>query len=225
METQRKFWNEQQKALRQALEAPQSHPQAKALFLSQHAMLHTKDLTGNNEACQASFDDELWQGLSEESARRTPANEQHSIAWCIWHLARIEDVTMNILLAGENQLFEQDRWATRLKVTLRDTGNAMTPDEIAALSAQVDIATLRAYRTAVGRRTREQVQQLPPNDFKRKVEPARLKRVLDESAVCEASQGLLDYWGNLTLAGLLLMPPTRHNLVHLNEALRLKQKR
>ncbi|MBN1305535.1 MAG: hypothetical protein JXA13_13940 [Anaerolineales bacterium] len=27
------------------------------------------------------------------------------------------------------------------------------------------------------------------------------------------------------LAGFLLMPPTRHNLVHLNEALRLKKRR
>jgi len=36
---------------------------------------------------------------------------------------------------------------------------------------------------------------------------------------------VIDYWSGLTLAGLLLMPPTRHNFIHLNEALRLKQKR
>jgi hypothetical protein len=35
---------------------------------------------------------------------------------------------------------------------------------------------------------------------------------------------VLEYWGGLTYAGLLLMPPTRHNFIHLNEALRVKKK-
>jgi hypothetical protein len=52
-----------------------------------------------------------------------------------------------------------------------------------------------------------------------------LQQVLDEGAVVQEAQGLLDYWGGLNIAGLLLMPPTRHNFVHLNEALRIKQKR
>jgi hypothetical protein len=43
--------------------------------------------------------------------------------------------------------------------------------------------------------------------------------------VVEAAAGLLDYWGRRTIAGLLLMPATRHNIVHLNEAARIKQKR
>ena len=46
----------------------------------------------------------------------------------------------------------------------------------------------------------------------------------DEGAVVEGARGLLDYWGGLTIAGLLLMPPTRHNFVHLNEAWMLKGK-
>jgi hypothetical protein len=33
-----------------------------------------------------------------------------------------------------------------------------------------------------------------------------------------------EYWGGLTLAGLLLMPPTRHNLIHLNECVKIKKK-
>jgi hypothetical protein len=219
MDAQRKLWNEQQKALRQALEHPQEYPGAVALFLNQHAMLHAAEVS---QSGAYSFDDELWQGLDEITARRIPRNEEHSIAWCIWHLARIEDVTMNVLLAGSDQLFEQNAWANRLTVTTRDTGNAMSPIEIANLSAAVNIAALRAYRMEVGRRTRQIVSQLQPDDFKRKVEPAHLQRLLDEGAVCDASRGLLDYWGGLTVAGLLLMPPTRHNLVHLNEAIRQK---
>ena len=53
---------------------------------------------------------------------------------------------------------------------------------------------------------------------------ARLQQVMAEGAIVEAASGIADYWGKRTIAGLLLMPPTRHNFVHLNEALRIKYK-
>jgi hypothetical protein len=101
----------------------------------------------------------------------------------------------------------------------------MSEAEIAALSAAIDVDALLAYRAAVGRRTRDIVQALPPEALKQKADPGRLQQIMTQGAVAEASRSLLDYWGGRTIAGLLLMPPTRHNLVHLNEALNLKQKR
>jgi hypothetical protein len=112
-----------------------------------------------------------------------------------------------------------------MKISMRDTGNAMDGQGVAELSAAIDLEALRAYRVAVGRRTREVVRQLQPGELKHRVEARRLQQVLDEGAVVQEAQGLLDYWGGLNIAGLLLMPPTRHNFVHLNEALRIKQKR
>jgi hypothetical protein len=217
----RKLWNEQQQALRQTLVAGDQH-RAVALFLSQHAMLHASELESQGPY---SFDDELWGGLSDTVARRIPHGEEHSIAWAIWHIARIEDLTMNLLLAGEQQLLEQEGWARRMQVPDLHTGNAMDAAAIAKLSAEIDLAALRLYRLAVARRTRQLVPQLTPADFKHKVDPKRLEHALAIGAVEPAAAGLLDYWGGLTLSGLLLMPPTRHNLVHLNEAIRLKARR
>jgi hypothetical protein len=97
-------------------------------------------------------------------------------------------------------------------------------DEVVTLSKQIDIQSLREYRIAIGTRTRKIVSQLQPSDLKQKVNPSRLQYLLDEGAVVEAARGLLNYWGGLTHAGLLLMPSTRHNFIHLNEALRLKKK-
>ena len=56
------------------------------------------------------------------------------------------------------------------------------------------------------------------------VDPIRLQRLVDEGAVVEAASDLIAYWGRRNIAGLLLMPATRHNFVHLNEAFRLKQR-
>ncbi len=222
MDSHRKLWNTQQQALRRALSRPADHAQAIELFLSQHAMVHSAEMA---QAGLWSFEDEVWQGLSEAATRRIPPGGEHSIAWIFWHLTRIEDITMNVLLAGGPQVLAQGGWLEQIKVTVCDTGNAMHEADIAGLSAAIDIRALRAYRLAVGRRTRQVVQGLRPEDLEQSVDPARLQQLLDEGAVEEEARGLLDYWGGLTKAGLLLMPPTRHNIVHLNEALRLKGKR
>lgn len=106
---------------------------------------------------------------------------------------------------------------------LKDTGNLLPPETVLALSQEVDWQALREYRSAVGMRTREVVRQLTPADLKRKTPPERLQRGLDEGAIAPNATGLVEYWGSLTVTGLLLMPPTRHNLVHLNECITLKR--
>jgi hypothetical protein len=217
----RKHWNQQQQVLQHLLTKGVDFPRAIELFLSQHAVLHASEMA---QTGFATFEDEIWLGLSEAAARVIPKRAEHSIAWNFWHLARIEDVTMNLLVADTPQLFEADGWLRRLGVVDKDTGNAMSEQRIAEISAKVDLEALRSYRTAVGRRTREIVQGLQPGDLKKKVDPERLQRVLAEGAVEPAAMGLIKYWGGRTCAGLLLMPPTRHNFVHLNEALKLMQK-
>ena len=221
MDPNRAAWNNRQHALRTALSNPVKHGEAIELFLTQHAMVHSARMSGTG---LWSFEDEIWHGLDDLFIRSIPPKFEHSIAWCIWHLTRCEDITMSLLVAGTSQLLLQDDWLARLCVPASDTGNAMDEREIINCSAKIDIPELRAYRIAVGQRTREIVQALQTRDFKHKTDPVRLQRVLTEGAVLASQQWLIDYWGGLTVAGLLLMPPTRHTMVHLNEAMKIKKK-
>ncbi len=222
MESNRKLWNQQQKILRNVLEGKSDQDQAIELFLKQHAMLHAAEVSGMK---QHSFVDEVWQDMTEEVFRRIPNNEHHSIAWILWHMARVEDVTMNMLVADTSQLLDQDNWETRLKVPFRHTGNGMPPEEIATLSTVMHMEALWAYRMAVGRRTRDIVSPLQPQDFTQKIDPVRIQNIWEQQSMRENAQGIVTYWSRRTVAGLLLMPPTRHNFVHLNEARRVKQRK
>ena len=229
MESLRKLLNKQQTELRQVMTSFDQHDKAIRLFLRQHAMLHSSKLVPSATEGMAqselwSFEDEILNDMSEEQIRRIPRNCEHSVAWCIWHIARIKDVTMNLLVASSPQVLHRENWLAAIKTRARDTGNAMDEEGMAQLSATIDIEALRAYRVAVGHRTREIVGQLEPKDLKQKVEPDRLQKVLEQGAVVEAAMGIVDYWGKRNIAGLLLMPATRHHIVHLNEALRLKQR-
>jgi hypothetical protein len=217
----RKYWNQQQQILRENLTRGDNHQQTIALFLGQHAMVHSAEMS---HAGLWSFEDEVLDGLKREQMRVIPRNGEHSIVWLLWHISRIEDVTMNILIAGSPQVFSGEDWPTRMKTAVRDTGNGMSPEGVVELSAAIDLEALRAYRLSVGRRTRAIARQIQPEQQKMKVDPDRLEQITKQGAVLEAGSYVLEYWGGLTIAGLLLMPPTRHNFIHLNEILRIKQK-
>jgi hypothetical protein len=216
-----KFWNNQQKILRQALKQSEDFEKAIGLLLDQHAMVHSEAMS---ESGLWSFEDEIWHGLSDENARVIPIGGEHSIVWIFWHLTRIEDMTMNVLLAGQPQVFYQDGWFSKIGIPNCDTGNSMDRTQIATLSTQIKMDALREFRIAIGLNTRNIINHLQPSDLELNVQPSRLQSLLEDGSVMGGARGLLDYWGSLTYAGLLLMPPTRHNFIHLNEALRIKHK-
>ena len=222
MITDPKTLNKQQTQLREALTGAQPHAEAIQLCLKQHAMLHSAK-TAQSDIW--SYEDEILDEVRPEVFRRIPEGEEHSIVWCIWHLARIEDTAMNMLVAGSPTVFEQADWPERMAAPFRDVGNEMSMEEIELLNASIDLQALRAYRAAVGSRTQEIIAGLTAADLKRKVDPDRIQQILDAGAVRPEASYITDYWSKRDFAGLLLMPATRHNLVHLNEAARLKKKR
>lgn len=220
MEPNRKLWNSGQQTLRRALTA-KNYPKAVEQFMIQHAMVHNKKIS---RLGVWSFEDELWDGLTEENFRVIHPKGEHSIAWIIFHIARIEDITMNMLVAGTPQVYIRDKWAKKLKSTISHSANKMDDDSVRQLSSSLDMAALREYRLSVGKRTREIVKKLKPNEFTEKVKPVRLEKLIKEGAMIEEAMEIIDYWSKRTTAGLLLMPPTRHNFLHLNEAMKVKQK-
>jgi len=126
-------------------------------------------------------------------------------------------------VAGETQVLYRDDWLRKLNVSVLHTGNSMTKKDVVDLSSVIDVDALRNYRMAVGRRTEEIVKELEPGVLKQKVATSRLELLIQEGAVVEKARGLIDYWGRRDVAGLLLMPPTRHCFVHLNEAAKIKK--
>ncbi|WP_242878618.1 hypothetical protein [Clostridium beijerinckii] len=50
---------------------------------------------------------------------------------------------------------------------------------------------------------------------------------MEEEAVSrdESAIWLIDFWGRKDVSGILLMPVTRHHVVHINESLKAKKKR
>lgn len=211
--------SELHKELNTIIRKPDKLVDAKQLFFELHSKLHLSSMTGTEK----NDVDYLLHDLVPHEYSIMPTSKDETIAWVLWHIARIEDLTMGILVADGNQLFN-DEWKRRLNVSISDTGNALLDDEIMELSRQLNIKELISYRNAVGQRTRDIVMSLSASEMKRTVFPHGLEAVMQAGGVTsdENSLWLLDFWGKKDVAGLLLMPPTRHVLLHLNDCCKWK---
>ncbi|MFR3728556.1 DinB family protein [Lacrimispora sp.] len=208
------------KELNQIIRKADKIEQSKNLFLMLHAKLHLSEISGTeqNEV------DNLINDLSHNEYAIMPTVKDETIAWVIWHIARIEDLTMSILVANENQLFT-DKLKQKMNAPITDTGNALSDDEIISLSKNLIMQEVLHYRNEVGKRTRQIVKKLKPEDMKRKVSSQGLEKILRDGGVTsqEKSIWLLDYWAKKDIAGILLMPPTRHVMLHINDCYKWKQ--
>lgn len=208
------------KELNAIIRKPDKLEEAKRLFLEIHSRLHMSSITETEE----NEVDNLLNDLAPYEYSIMPTPNDETIAWALWHIARIEDLTMGILVANDEQLFD-GKWKERLNAPISDTGNALSDDEIIELSRRLNMKELIAYRNAVGQRTRMIVKSLSADDMKRKASPQGLETIKQAGGVTnqEASLWLLDFWGRKDVAGLLLMPPTRHVILHLNDCCKWKQ--
>ena len=183
--------------------------------LEQHAWAHAATVSESPAPTTA---DRLVHGLGEAEFRSQPAPGLNPLAWLIWHMARIEDATMNVFVAGTSQVLEENRWSARLRLIGPALGSGMDDAEVAGVSRHVDVAALLDYRIAVGRRTRAIIQSLQPAQLDAPVEPARVSELVAAGGSGAAVEWLATGWQGKPLRYFLAMPASAHNYLHLGEA-------
>ncbi len=216
-------WNNNQKSLKSIILKKEDFNQTIELCLKQHGMVHSSIVTNAN---YNTIEDDLWHNLDDRAFREFVKTDHGTIARNIWHATRIEDLTMNILVAGEPQILNINNRIKKLNCKIHDTGNAMTDSEVIEFSKHINKEELINYRNAVGIKTQDIIKNLTYDDLKVKIEKSRLQQIIDEGGVLnvEGANWLIDFWGKKNVAGILLMPATRHNLVHINQSKRIKEK-
>jgi len=157
------------------------------------------------------LDDARWRGRPHPGA--------NTVAWLLWHMARVEDVGVNRFAADRPQVHDEG-WLGRLGVNRRDVGTGMSDAEVDEFSARVDLAALRGYWDAVTRRTPEVVASLRGADLDALVPKERVERVASaEGAVAPGAEWLTEFWaGGRTRAWVLAQTPLLHVYGHYFEA-------
>jgi hypothetical protein len=192
--------------------------EAKEFFLVGHALAHAGKIVDVDGYDSSFYEDRVVNGLSEDQLRRRPQG-LNSIAFLLWHIARTEDVAANVVIAGQPQVFDEGTWAPRLHVARRDLGFGSTSEQVQEIGAAVDLANLRAYRLAVGRRTRALVQSLPVTAWEMVVGQDRIDQAIREGAVLPQWLWPREKWAMQRVARLLSWPCLGHSTMHLGQAM------
>ena len=185
-------------------------------FLRQHAAVHASDVSGHVYPSQRIFDE-----LSDDQMRMRPGPGLNSLVWLLWHMARTEDVAVNLVVARRDQVLDA-RWMERMNVPWWIIGTGMTEEEVATVSAGAEIAAVRAYRAAVGLRTREVVQTLGVAAWEEVVDAEDIRRAAATGAFRDWAEGRRYPWQGWTRADQLASSAVRHNSGHLGEAVTIR---
>ena len=153
----------------------------------------------------------------EEDFCRMPFSKDKTIAYYLYHLARIEDITSNTLITDKTQLFFSEGFDTSLKSPIITTGNELTRDELVEFSKKLDTGRLKNYYDAVIANTNNIIKNMSFADSKTKISSERKTKLIKSNTVSTEQNAfwLVDYWCRKIYSGLMLMPFSRHHMVHL----------
>lgn len=195
------------------------------LTLEVHAMVHPAEISGRTEKTIADYVlDYMLRGNQNELVPREDYDvDLHyagtrtvPLCWQFWHTYRIEDLVSNILMANQNQIFNEE-WQRKIGSPITDTGNALELDEAIALGKEINVEALHEYMLAVGKNTRNILGNLTLVQINSMVPEEWVIRILEEGGVTTdfRSVWLLVFWGRLTMGGMILTPMTDHHMMHL----------
>jgi hypothetical protein len=146
-------------------------------------------------------------GVPAAQLTEAPGPSANTIAWLIWHLARVQDDHISEL-AGQDQLWVTSDWAARfgLPADPHNTGYGHATEDVAAVRPEGPDALL-GYLEAVNQRTSAFLEALGPADLDqivdRRWDPpvtmgVRLVSIADD---CLQHAGQAAYLRGLLLAG------------------------
>ena len=106
---------------------------------------------------------------TDEQLHFVPEQGSHSIAWCLWHTSRVEDLIIS-RVSDEPQVWSEE-WAGRTGLPFDGFGTGMS-DEDARQVRVADIDALASYQDAVFERTARFLAGASDEDLEREI-PAR----------------------------------------------------
>jgi hypothetical protein len=134
--------------------------------------------------------EDITDGLTDEVSFHRLTPDANSIAWLVWHSARVQDFQL-CEVAGVEQLWLRDGWVDRFALDLpRDShGYGHTPEDVGKVRAPAEL--LAAYYRAVHKVTLEYIASVTPAELARIVDrrwtppvtaSARLVSIIDDCA-------------------------------------------
>lgn len=126
--------------------------------------MEAKELIVNSLRESREYINRAIEGLSQEEIAFVPSTSCNSIAFLLWHVARVEDMWVNHIFLNEVNIYEKGDWPTRLGTPPEDVGYGYTEEQLIAWPVP-NLGDLTGYAQAVWRKTDTFVEALTPQQL------------------------------------------------------------
>jgi len=92
--------------------------------------------------------DDAIKNLAQDELAWSPKPHSNTIAFLMWHLARVEDLWINRLLKGGKELYEEQSWFKKFKTEIQDNGAFFDEAKLKAWPVPT-LQLLKEYAAAV----------------------------------------------------------------------------
>ena len=177
-----------------------------ALFLQRYDPLYSVFLKG------------YWAQVPQEQLRQRPHERINSIAWNLWHIARVEDAGLNRFVADRPQVLDEGGWMERMNIPWRHHGSGMSMAEVDELNQRMDVSALRGYSQAVQNRTREILETLEADALDAALGEERLRQIMvTEGLAHSGAEGFIRNYLGWSKGKCLLTFGLTHSWQHVGE--------
>ena len=135
-----------------------------------------------------------------------PEKGSHSIAWCLWHTARVEDLIVNARIRRTPQVWNE-QWAERIGLPFEGFGTGMTDEEAQKIRI-TDVTALAEYQQAVWDQTAEFLDAATDEELEREMPTRTGTETYGEAISLHMLGHFNGHRGEInTLRGMQGMPP------------------
>jgi uncharacterized damage-inducible protein DinB len=115
---------------------------------------------GENEA----YVNDAIKKLSQDELAWRPKPHSNSIAFLMWHLARVEDLWINRILSSGKEIYETEVWYKKFKTEIQDNGAFFDEAKLKAWLVPT-LKLLKEYAAAVRKTTLAYLKTLNEKDL------------------------------------------------------------
>jgi uncharacterized damage-inducible protein DinB len=151
------------------------------------------------------------EGLSDEQLHFVPEGQSHSIAWCMWHGARIEDLFFQQIFQGKPSEWDSGNWAEATGLPAKGFGTNQSNEDAAAVH-MASRERFRDYQQKVAGLSVDYLASLSDGDLGREVKLGERTETLGESINLHLVIHLNGHRGEINLLrGMMGFPPVLLN--------------
>jgi uncharacterized damage-inducible protein DinB len=160
----------------------------------------------------------IWEVVPFEKMRQRPHPRVNSIAWILWHMARVEDAGLNRFVVDRIQVLDDGSWMERMKIPWRHHASEMSSKEVDTLNEKIDLSALHDYSLAVQKRTLEIVPTLSLTDLDDVMKEERLRQIMvDEGLAHSNPEGFIKNYLGWSKSKCLMTFGLTHSFQHIGE--------